>query len=140
MEPDPGGIAISKRPVTQLGSSASAAQTNQSGQTKPNRNAARDRDKRLSHDRNCWQKEALASCSGPTLFGSLLASLFGFLVCICAQVMRPGRKRATKEQTHVWQTGSSSDTCSGPTGEILIRFLKNHMQVSSQVVLEAHDI
>ena len=34
------------------------------------------------------------------------------------QVMRPGRNWATKEQTYLWQTGSSSDTCSGSSRHI----------------------
>ena len=61
-------------------------------------------------------------------------------IVIMRPVMRPGRKRATKEQTYLWQTVSSSGTCSGSLHEIWIRFLRNHIQVSSKVVSEDHDI
>ena len=55
-------------------------------------------------------------------------------------MMRPGRNWATKEQNYLWQTGSSKDTCSGSMRHIWMKLRKDHQEVSSQVVLEAHDI
>ena len=55
-------------------------------------------------------------------------------------LMRPRRKRATQEQNYLVQVGSSSVTCSGSTSSNAIRFSGNHIQVSRNVVLEAHDI
>ena len=54
-------------------------------------------------------------------------------------IMRPGRNWATKEQTYLWQTGSSSDACSGCELRILIQFLWDTLGVSSMIVLETHD-
>ena len=54
--------------------------------------------------------------------------------------MRPGRNWATKEQTYLWQTGSSNFNCSGSMGQIWTPLRINQLQVSCEVVLEAHDI
>jgi hypothetical protein len=56
------------------------------------------------------------------------------------KIMRPGRNWATKEQTYLWQTGSSNFNCSGSMRQIWTPLRINHLQVSYEVVLEAHDI
>ena len=55
-------------------------------------------------------------------------------------IIGPGRKRATKEQTYLYQTGSSNLNCSGSTNQIVMRFSKNTIEVSRKVLLAAHDI
>ena len=54
--------------------------------------------------------------------------------------MRPGRNWATKSQNYLWQKGSSNLDCSGYMGQIWTPLRINHLQVSYEVVLEAHDI
>ena len=54
--------------------------------------------------------------------------------------MRPGRNWATRSQNYLWQTGSSNLDCSGSMRHIWTPPRINHLQVSYEVVWEAHDI
>ena len=54
-------------------------------------------------------------------------------------IMQPGRNWATKSQNYLWQTGSSNFNFSGSMRHIWTPLRINHLQVSYEVVLEAHN-